>query len=71
MMTLDDFINFSVEVIMVDFTNGLHAAFKIEDPKRAKSTVKLSVFFCSFGILVRKNILCARFFVRKCFFAKM
>ncbi len=39
----------------VNFINFLWAAFMCIDPKSAKYTVKLSVFFCAFGIWVRKS----------------
>ena len=39
----------------VNFTNILQAAFTRADPKSAKKTVKLSSFFCAFGICARKS----------------
>ena len=38
----------------VNFTNILQAAFTLADPKSAEKTVKLSSFFCAFGICERK-----------------
>jgi len=39
----------------VNFTNILRAAFTHADPESAKNTVKLSVFFCTFGIWAGKS----------------
>ncbi len=39
----------------VNFTNILQVAFTCPDPKSAKNTVKLSVYFCTFGICVQKS----------------
>ena len=41
----------------VNFTNVLQAAFALVDPKSAKKTVKLSSFFCAFGIKAARRTL--------------
>jgi len=40
---------------LLNFTNLLHEAFTRTDPKNAKNTVKLSVFFCAFRIYTNKS----------------
>jgi len=39
----------------VNFINILRAAFTREEPESAKKTVKLSIFFCAFGICAHKS----------------
>jgi len=39
----------------VNFTNVLHKAFTLVDPKSVKNAVKSSVFFYAFGIYGRKS----------------